>query len=74
MNRFHGRDIAFGHLIKSWDYIVDKIRSGTANTYSQEYDYHKTIFEKSLNYIEGCDAKYTKDSKGNESESQGDVE
>jgi hypothetical protein len=59
--RNDSREIALGHLKKAWDHINKCIEKGTANTDEQEYDYHRTIFLKAWDYIEGWDRKYNKD-------------
>ena len=56
-----GREIALGHLLTSWEYILKALQSGNANIDDYEYDYHKTLFEKSLNYVEGYDLRYKED-------------
>lgn len=57
MKRNNGREIAVKHLLTTWELIFEYIQEKSANTYDEDYYFNRSVFDKSLEYIEACDRK-----------------
>lgn len=55
------RSIAIGQLKTSWDFMWERLQNGKADKNNHEYEYHKSLFERSLHYIENWDRRYSLD-------------
>jgi hypothetical protein len=61
MSRHSGRDIAVDHFLKSVASVIDFVKNNAANDCEKNYEYQRSLMDKSLDFIESCDRNYTKE-------------